>query len=112
METAIAFIAFIYWAATWSTLGYGILRRCGRGSNGLMLGLFLGPLGCAIAFSISASDPDASVTTKTQKSASTKKAKRSHITCLHCGGFIDYVPGMTARFNCPYCGKPIELLDP
>ena len=102
METAIAIIAFIYWAATWSTLSHALLRNCGRGTAGIKLGLFLGPLGCAIAFSLSRADT----------SASTQKAKRSHITCLHCGGFIDHVPGMNARFNCPYCGKPIELLAP
>ncbi len=112
METAIAFIAFLYWAATWSTLGHALLRRCGRGTDGLMLGLFLGPLGCAIAFSISASDPDESVTTKTQKNASTKKAKRSHFTCVHCGGFIDNKAGLSGIFDCPYCGKLIELLAP
>jgi hypothetical protein len=29
METAIAIIGFIYWAATWSTLGHALLRNCG-----------------------------------------------------------------------------------
>jgi predicted RNA-binding Zn-ribbon protein involved in translation (DUF1610 family) len=102
METALAIIASLYWAATWSTLGHALLRNCGRGTDGIKLGLFLGPLGCAIAFSLS----------RAATVASTPKAKRSHFTCVHCGGFIDNVAGMTGRFDCPYCGKTISLLVP
>jgi hypothetical protein len=99
METAIAIIAFIYWAATWSTLGYGILRRCGRGADGLMLGLLLGPLGCAIAVSLSFADPGASVTLKTLRSTS----KRPAYPCPYCGVATTSHGLVTCR-----CGREFE----
>ena len=54
MKTYI-FIALgvIYGATLWTVLGYAIGKRSGEGTSGAILGLFLGPLGCAIALASS-----------------------------------------------------------
>jgi hypothetical protein len=101
METALVAIASLYWAATWATLGYGILRRCGRGADGLMLGLFLGPLGCAIAVSLSSADPGASVTLKTMRVTST--SRRPAYPCPYCGVTTTSHGLVTCR-----CGREFE----
>ena len=42
-----------YWTTLWTVLGYAIGKRFGEGGSGAILGLLLGPLGCAIALASS-----------------------------------------------------------
>lgn len=51
-------IAALYWIITWSLVGRWIgIRLSKRPGAGLALGLLLGPLGCAIALSLSPMAP-------------------------------------------------------
>jgi hypothetical protein len=106
MESFICLIGSLCWAATWAMIGHGFLRQSGRGSNGFWLGFLLGPLGCAIAFSISRSEsgtPGNNITLKTMRVSSVSTTRRPAYPCPYCGAFTASHGLVTCR-----CGRQFE----
>ena len=106
MDSIIYLIGSLCWAATWAMIGHGLLRQCGRGANGFWLGFLLGPLGCAIAFSISRSEsntPANNTTLKAMRFSSAFTARRPAYPCPYCGVFTTNHGLVTCR-----CGRQFE----
>lgn len=66
-------------AAVMAALGYAIGRNRGRGGAGIILGLFLGPLGCGMAFFLPMS-PEIESRHRYLVSLETERLRRTHET--------------------------------
>jgi len=102
MEEILLWCAGACWAAVWPVLGYGIGKRRERASYGLVMGLLLGPLGCAITYARSpkqTADPIAAY--KRWKEGA---AVRHMPCCPYCSAST---PG-SGLVTCPSCRRQFE----
>ena len=99
-------IAASYWLATWAVIGLVAGRRSSRGPSGLVLGLLLGPLGCAIALSLRtppappAPDPLRAMAAPAKPR---KPAAASSVPCPCCGVALAAAALVSGRHVCPTC---------
>ena len=77
MDTGIIIAGAIYWAVTWTALGCWIGRLSGAAAGGFFLGLFLGPLGCALALFFNPPRPPQPHPRRTHATAGSTRSKIS-----------------------------------
>jgi hypothetical protein len=107
MMTAGVLIAALYWVVTWAALGRWIgARMAGRSGAGLVLGLLLGPLGCAIALSLRtppAPPPPDPLRAMAAPAKPRKPAAPASVPCPCCGVALAAAALVSGRHVCPTC---------